>query len=394
MYKRAYYQTIINRLEEPRRFIQVVMGPRQVGKTTTVKQTLQEIKKPYLFFSADMVPATQNSWISDCWANARSKIKFDELNEIILVIDEIQKIKNWSEAVKKEWDDDTFNDINIKVVLLGSSRVMIEKGLSESLAGRFESIKMTHWNYREMQEAFDLNLEQYIYFGGYPGSADLIHDELRWKEYIISSIIDATINKDILINTIINKPALLRQTFELGSAYSGEILSLTKLIGTLQDAGNTTTLTGYLNLLSESGLLCALSKYSVDKSRRRASIPKFQVYNNALKTVFEEFSFKDAVRNPKVWGRIFESAIGAHIACNTFTSGYETYYWRENNYEVDYVIKMGSRMAAIEVKSNNDSNNSGLGVFREKYNPLSSIVVGNGGIPAAEFLSINPLKIL
>jgi predicted AAA+ superfamily ATPase len=271
---------------------------------------------------------------------------------------------------------------------------MIEKGLSESLAGRFESIKMTHWNFREMQEAFDLSLEQYIYFGGYPGAAELIHNELRWKEYIISSIIDATINKDILIHTIINKPALLRQTFELGSAYSGEILSLTKLIGSLQDAGNTTTLTGYLNLLSESGLLCGLSKYSVDKSRRRASIPKFQVYNNALKTVFEDITFNEAIRNPKLWGRIFESAIGAHIACNTFTSGYEAYYWRENNYEVDYVIKMGNRMAAIEVKSNNDTINSGLGVFREKFNPLSSIVIGNGGIPAAEFLSINPIKIL
>jgi hypothetical protein len=394
MFKRAYFQIITDRLNEKRKFIQVIMGPRQVGKTTTVKQFLEETSKPYLFFSADLIPSSQNSWITDCWDNARANMKFNKYDEIILVIDEIQKINNWSEAVKKEWDFDSFHDINIKVILLGSSRVMLEKGLSESLAGRFEAIKMTHWNFLEMQEAFDLSLEQYIYFGGYPGAADLIHNELRWKEYILSSIIDATINKDILMNSVINKPALLRQTFELASSYSGEIVSLTKLIGSLQDAGNTTTLSGYLNLLSESGLLCGLPKYSGDQSRIRASIPKFQVYNNALKNVYEDLKFEEAIRNPKFWGRIFESAIGAHIACNIFTGGYQAYYWRENNQEVDYIIKSGSKIAAIEVKSNNDSASKGLSLFREKYNPQSAFIIGNGGFQPDQFLSDNPIKIL
>ena len=394
MFKRAYFQIITDRLNEKRKFIQVIMGPRQVGKTTTVKQVLEEISIPFLFFSADMIPTSQNSWITDCWDNARAQLKFNQWNEIILVIDEIQKINNWSEAVKKEWDFDSFHDINIKVILLGSSRVMLEKGLSESLAGRFEAIKMTHWNFSEMQEAFDLSLDQYIYFGGYPGAADLIHNELRWKEYILSSIIDATINKDILMNSVINKPALLRQTFELASSYSGEIVSLTKLIGSLQDAGNTTTLSGYLNLLSECGLLCGLPKFCGDQSRMRASIPKFQVFNNALKTVYVDLKFDEAVRNSKVWGRIFESAIGAHIACNTFTSGYQAYYWRENNQEVDYIVKSGSKISAIEVKSNHDSASKGLTLFREKFNPQSALIVGFGGFPPDQFLSQNPIKLI
>ena len=239
MYKRAEYHVIKSRLEEPRKFIQVVMGPRQVGKSTVVKQVLQDLNLPYQQFSADSVPAGNTSWVSDCWAAVRSLKASKGWDSIILVIDEIQKISNWSEAVKKEWDDDTFHDRNIKVLLLGSSRVMLERGLSESLGGRFEEIRMTHWSYPEMRDCFGFTLDQYIYYGGYPGAASLIHDDDRWEQYIQSSIIDATINKDILMNTPISKPALLRQTFELGASYSGELLSLSKMLGSLQDAGNT-----------------------------------------------------------------------------------------------------------------------------------------------------------
>lgn len=282
MYKRAEYQTIKKRLEEPRRFIQVVMGPRQVGKSTVVKQVLKELDIPYQMFSADNVPATNSAWVANCWEATRSLQKNKGYESIVLVIDEIQKITNWSEAVKKEWDDDTFHDRNIKVLLLGSSRVMLEKGLSESLAGRFEEIRMSHWSYMEMKECFGFTLDQYIYYGGYPGAASLIDEEERYLQYIQSGIVDATINKDILMDTPIGKPALLRQTFELGSAYSGQLLSLNKMLGSLQDAGNTATLAGYIHLLDESGLLCGLQKYSIDTARRKASIPKLQVYNNAL----------------------------------------------------------------------------------------------------------------
>jgi len=396
MYKITQYQVIIDRLREPRKFMQVVMGPRQIGKTTVVKQALQALDKeiPHLMFSADNISATQNSWISDCWSTARVQMKLEGKKEMILVIDEIQKLKGWSETVKKEWDDDTFNDINLKVILLGSSRVLLQKGLSDSLAGRFETIKMTHWTYPEMHEAFGLSLDEYIYYGGYPGAVSLIKDPERWSNYVRDSIIDATINKDILFDMAISKPALLRQTFELGASYSGQMVSLTKMVGSLQDAGNTTTLSGYLNVLKDSGLLAGIQKFSMDKARQRASIPKFQVFNNALRNVYSDYSFREAMQNPKVWGHFFESAIGAHLVSGALTGNYEVYYWRDGIWEVDYILKKNNKLAAIEVKSNTDTTNKGLAEFRERYKPYNSLVVGKGGMSAETFLGINPAKLL
>jgi len=294
MYRRKEYTLLKQRLEEPRHFIQVLMGPRQIGKSTLVKQVIKDLPIPHLLFAADDVPTSQKKWISDCWAQARLMLRAQRLKEMVLVIDEIQKLTGWSETVKKEWDADTYNDVPIKVLLLGSSRVLLERGLADSMAGRYEEIRMSHWSYTEMRDAFGWTFEQYVFYGGYPGSAILISDELRWRDYILSSIVDATINKDILQDTVITKPALLRQTFELCAAYSDEIVSLTKMLGQLQDAGNTTTLAGYINLLSQSGLVDGLQKYAMDKARKRASIPKYQVYNNALKDIYVDKSFQDA----------------------------------------------------------------------------------------------------
>ena len=290
--------------------------------------------------------------------------------------------------MKKEWDNDTFHDRNIKVLLLGSSRVMLEKGLSESLAGRFEEIRMSHWSYGEMNECFGFSLEQYLYYGGYPGAASLIDDDDRFSQYVQSAIIDATINKDILIDTPINKPALLRQTFELGSAYSGNILSLNKMLGSLQDAGNTATLAGYLNLLEESGLLCGLQKYSIDAARRKASIPKFQVYNNALKMVYTPLTFSQAIVDRKEWGHIFESGIGAHLVSQAFTHRIDVFYWRERNDEVDFILRKKDKIVAIEVKSNAEKRTDGIEKFRKLFVPHAAIIVGDGGIPASEFLKL------
>ena len=393
MYKRAEYQVITDRLQEPRKFIQVVMGARQVGKSTVVKQVLQDLDMPYQFFSADNVPATKSAWISDCWAAVRSLMENRELKSIILVIDEIQKIADWSEAVKKEWDDDTFHDRNIKVLLLGSSRILLEKGLSESLAGRFEEIRMSHWSYREMQECFGFSLGQYLFYGGYPGAATLIGDEDRFGQYIQSAIIEATINKDILMDTPISKPALLRQTFELGAAYSGELLSLNKMLGSLQDAGNTVTLAGYINLLDESGLLRGLQKFSTDMARRRASIPKFQVYNNALKMVYSPLTFEQAILDRKSWGRIFESGIGAWLVSQAFVHRFEIFYWRERDDEVDFVLRKKGSVVAIEVKSNGEKRTEGLDKFRKLFNPQAAFIVGDGGISAEDFLSMDLRKL-
>lgn len=394
MYQRKQYKTLFSRMREKRRFIQVVMGPRQVGKSTLMKQVVRSLDIPFVFYPADAVPATQLSWISDCWNAARAKMRVEGLKELILVIDEIQKITGWSEAVKKEWDADTFYDVNLKVILLGSSRVMLDKGLADSLEGRFERIILSHWSFAEMRDAFGFTMDQYIYYGAYPGAAELIGDEDRWRDYITGSIVDASINKDILVNEKITKPALLRQTFELSAAYSGNELSYNKMIDQLQDAGNTTTIAGYLNLLSQAGLVCGLNKYAVDLARKKNSVPKHQVYNNALKNIYCVKPFAEALQDSTLWGRLFESAIGAHIMSYAYAGDYKVYYWRTKpGCEVDYVLEKKGRIIAIEVKSNRDTGNVGLTEFKAKYNPYLTLVVGDGGMKAEDFLSIDPVAL-
>ena len=346
-------------------------------------------------FTADAVPAGNLFWISECWETVRRKMKAEGAEEYILVIDEVQKIDSWSEAVKKEWDADTFNDVNIKVVLLGSSRVMLDYGLADSLMGRFERIVMPHWSYPEMREAFGFSLEQYVYFGAYPGAAPLIDDENRWLEYITGSIIEATINKDILQGVKVMKPALLRQAFELASAYSGMELSLTKMMGQLQDAGNVTTLAIYLELLGEAGLVRTLGKYSSDVVRQRNSVPKYQVFNNALKNIYCGKRFGEAIADSRLWGRLFESAIGAYIINSATAGRYKTYYWRDKaGREVDYVLEKNGHLLAIEVKSNTDNSNSGLSEFRKRFKDAKALIVGEGGLKAEDFLQINPMELL
>lgn len=389
MYKRNVYDTIKERMSEPRRFVQVIMGPRQIGKSTVVKQVLDDLDRPFILRSADTVPASYGSWISDCWAEARLLLNVQQLPEVILAIDEIQKIRNWSESVKKEWDSDTLNGINIKVILLGSSRVMLEKGLSESMMGRFEEIRMAHWTFPEMRDAFGLSLDEYIYFGGYPGAAPLIKDEQRWRDYISASMVDATINKDILMDTPIGKPALLRQTFELCAAYSGRIVSLTKLLGALQDAGNTVTLAGYINLLGDSGLITGLQKFSADTARRKASIPKYQVFNNALCSLYSGYSFNEALTDRKKWGVVFESAIGAHIVNSAFSQRFNVHYWRDSNNEVDFILSKNRRVVAVEVNSNDERATAGLQSFKKQFHPDASFIVGSNGIAPETFLSMN-----
>ncbi len=390
MFERVYIEKLKARLEEPRKFIQVVNGPRQVGKTTMITQLLQKFTLPYVFESADSVMNTDNLWVLQTWESARLRMKAAGAKEYLLVIDEIQKIENWSEQVKQQWDKDTREGVNIKVVLLGSSRLLIQKGLTESLAGRFEIFYLGHWSYPEMQSAFGWNIEQYIFFGGYPGSAPLIGEEDRWKNYIKDSLIDTVISRDILMLTRIVKPALLKRLFELGTLYSGQILSYTKLMGELREAGNTTTLSHYLDLLAESGLLGGIEKYAGNMIRKRSSSPKFQVYNNALLSALGNATFSEMVVDPAKWGRMVESSIGAHLINNSITDRYNLYYWREGNQEVDYILEKNGKLIALEVKSGRRSGNAGIKLFADKFHPEKVLLVGTGGIPLEEFLKITP----
>lgn len=379
---RSQSNDLIMRLQEPRRTIQVVAGPRQVGKTTLVKQVLQQLSTPSRFFNADGVEPDDKDWIAARWEEVRALMHFNQYQEMVLVIDEVHKINNWSEQVKREWDADTFNDVNIKVVLLGSSRLLLKKGLTESLAGRFEILSMTHWSFQEMQEAFGWDINQYVYFGGYPGSAPYVNNEARWRKYMRESIIAPAIEKDVLQTTYIYKPALMHQLFHLGCAYSGELLSYNKMLGLLQDAGNATTLVNYLEVLGESKLLTGLPKYVMDASRKYRTIPKLQVYNNALLTALTEgVSYEKVFTDPQLWGRWVESAVGCYLLDKADELDCDLFYWREDNEEVDFVLRRADKLLAIEVKSGKRQSNSGLSTFRQMYNPQHSLVVGGQALP-------------
>jgi len=392
-YIRKQFETLKERILEPRKFMQVVAGPRQVGKSTLVGQVLEQISISHVTEVADGVDPKDSDWIHRIWEAARATMMIRGVEEYLLVIDEVQKIENWSEMVKREWDADTRNHLNLKVVLLGSSRLLLKKGLTESLAGRYELIRMPHWSLREMRDAFGVTLDEYIYFGGYPGPAHMIKDERRWRKYIKDSLVAPAIEKDVIMTSNIYKPALMKQLFELGCSYSAEILSLTKLMGQLQDAGNVTTLAGYLEILDECTLLTALQKYANDETRKRGSIPKYQVYNNALLTAYKGRSFVTDRTDTKAWGRWVESAVGAHLLSMADELDYEVYYWREpsrnkdeNDKEVDFIIDNGSEVTAIEVKSGRRGMNAGLPDFVEAFKPKRSFVVGTGGVSLEDFL--------
>lgn len=397
-YIRKQFGILKERILEPRKFMQVVAGPRQVGKSTLVLQVLNELNIPHSLLAADAVNPEDSDWIHRIWEAARTTMILQGADEYLLVIDEVQKIDNWSEIVKREWDSDTRNRINIKVVLLGSSRLLLKKGLTESLAGRYELIRMPHWSLDEMRDAFGFTLDEYIYYGGYPGSAHLIHDERRWRKYIKDSLVSPAIEKDVIMTTNIYKPALMKQLFELGCSYSAEILSLTKLMGQLQGAGNVTTLSSYLKILDECALLTALYKYANDEARKRGSVPKYQVYNNALMTAYVGRGFaKDRV-DTRAWGRWVESAVGAHLMSMADELDYDVYYWREGSKgedkEVDFIVSFGGKLMAIEVKSGRRGMNSGLPAFTEAFHPDKALVVGTGGVSLEDFLGCDIERLL
>lgn len=390
MFQRVHYQILVGRLKEERRFIQVVLGPRQVGKTTLVEQVLQTVDHPFLSVSADGVGAASSVWLEQQWEAARLMKASSGAADFLLVIDEIQKIPNWSETVKRNWDADTRAGIGLRVVLLGSSRILIQDGLTESLAGRFETIFMGHWTYTEMESAFGVDLDQYVWFGGYPGAAALMHDETRWKAYVRDALIETSISKDILMMTRVDKPMLMRRLFELGCLHSAQILSFNKMLGQLQDARNTVTLSHYLHLLDMAGLLCGLEKYAAQLIRQRSSSPKFQVHNTAIIAAQRHETIGMARIDGQLWGRSVESTVGAHLINDATTGGYRVSYWRERNAEIDFVMERAGEVIGIEVKSNHEAGTQGMSEFKEKFRPKRVLLVGSAGLPLQEFLKIRP----
>ncbi len=377
--------TLARRLAEPRRFIQVVAGPRQVGKTTLVGQVMEGSHLATVFASADEPALRGPEWIAQQWDAARLAAGG---RASVLVLDEVQKIPGWSESVKRLWDEDTRQKLRVKVVVLGSAPLLIQRGLSESLAGRFEVLHLPHWSLAEMREAFGWPVERFLYYGGYPGAAPLVREPARWRRYVLDALVETTISRDVLLLTRVDKPALLRRLFELGCRYSGQILSYTKMLGQLHEAGNTTTLAHYLDLLSGAGMVTGLAKFAGEAVRQRGSSPKLQVLNTALMSAQSGLGFDEARADHEFWGRLVESAVGAHLANAAVVGECELFYWRDHNREVDFVVRRGRELTAIELKSGRTHEaQPGLAAFAEAFKPRRRLLVGGDGVPLEEFLS-------
>ena len=384
MFARVLVSHLVERLNEPRRFIQIVAGPRQTGKTTAVVQALEKLQSPRRFVSADDPNIVSAEWLRNEWEQARALAK---ANEAILVIDEIQKVGRWSSIVKLLWDEDSRMRVDLKVVLTGSSSLLLQKGLDESLMGRFEILYSPHWNYTECKEAFGYSLDDFLFFGGYPGAAALINDETRWARYMGASIVEPTISQDVLLMEEVRKPSLLRSLFMLGSRYSAQELSFTKILGQLQDAGNTVTLAHYLDLLGRAGMLTGLQNYSGNQIRVRKSSPRFMVYDTSLMTYAEGTNRQRLLGDAAARGRLVESAVGAYLLARGSEEGFEVYWWRERDNEVDFVIKKGGRLTAVEVKSGRVKNAGGGLAFKKLYPEALSLIVGSANLGLEDFLS-------
>ena len=406
-FQRSQVTTVCLRLAEDPHQLIALFGPRQTGKTTILHQVLAQIDLDSLYLAVDKHDSSppfvlsdetevtfpisrlrDTSWLVSSWERARREAeRFGR--GFVLVFDEIQKIPRWSETIKGLWDADRARGLPMRVVILGSAPLLIQSGLHESLAGRFELIRVPHWSFNEMSEAFGFDLPTYLYFGGYPGAARFVRDQARWREYILDALIEPNIERDLLLMTRVDKPALLKRLFELGAAYSGQILSYTKMLGQLQDAGNTTTLARYLDLLSSAGLLTGLPKYSNRPHLRKGSSPKLNVLNTALMTAGSGYSFDEAKADRTFHGRLVESAVGAHLF-NTAASDIRLHYWRDTPFEVDFVLQRGIQLIPVEVKSGAKTRSlQGMAAFEQRFRPRRSLIVGEGHIPLDEFLTVS-----
>ena len=388
---RSEVSILEQRLRSGSERIQVLFGPRQVGKTTIARQVLKKLAWPFHSATADAVGTATTTWLLGQWEQARLLARLSPQSPSLLVLDEVQKIPNWSEFVKKLWDEEKAQDSELRVVILGSSPLLMQRGLGESLAGRFEIIPVTHWTFLEMQQAFGWTLDEYIYFGSYPGAHDLIADPERWSRFIMEALIETTLSRDIFLMARVDKPALFRQLFELGCLASGQILSFQKILGQLQDAGNATTLAGYLHLMEGAGLLAGIPKFAAATIRRKASSPKFQVFNQALLTAWQGVGLEAAKSDCEFWGRLVESAVGAHLLNSSRSEAIKITYWNESNREIDFIVEHKSEVLALEVKSGRRTAKiSASEAFAKQQPQARFLTIGSGGLPLLEFFSMSP----
>lgn len=382
---------IERRLSRPPPLLQVVVGPRQVGKSTAARAIAARWAGPVHAAAADLPLPPGPEWIEAQWTLAR---RYPARPAPLLVLDEVQKVRGWSESVKALWDEDRAAGRSLRVLLLGSSALLLSRGASESLAGRFFLHRCPHWSFDECRRAFGWDLDRFIFFGGYPGAAPLADDEPAWRAYVTDSLIDTVLSRDVLAMQTVAKPALLRHLFGLAAAFPAQILSYNKMLGQLQDAGNTTTLAHYLRLLERAFLVSGLERFSAGRARTRGSSPKLVLWNDALVTAVGLRSFAETRADSALWGRLVENAVGAHLLGRLEDPIYEVTYWRERNQEVDYVVRAGTRVWGLEVKSGRPARLPGLEAFLRSHRKAVPLVIGSGGLPVAEFLASDPRELL
>lgn len=390
--RRAIVGDVLAGLTRPPDLMQIIVGPRQVGKTTAAHQIGDDWEGPVRYAAADLPLPPGPEWIQSQWELARRDASGGRTP--LLILDEVQQVTGWSEAVKANWDADRASRTSIRVLLLGSSALLLTKGANESLAGRFFLHRCVHWSFPECREAFGWALERWIYFGGYPGAAPLANDDVTFRAYVRDALVEPAIARDVLAMQTVAKPALLRQLFALCCLYPARILSYTKMLGQLQDAGNTTTLAHYLRLLETAFLASGLDRFKAGHAARKASSPKLVVWNNALVTSLGLAGFEEARGDGSLWGWLVENAVGAHLLNHLQGAPHVVSYWRERADEVDFVVRAGEEVWAIEVKSGRPGRAKGLAAFLHRHPRARPLIVGSGGMPLEEFFSTDPVNIL
>lgn len=389
-YEREIVSEVLASLSKSRSLLHILVGPRQVGKSVASIQISEKWPGSVLRESADQPLPPGPEWIRTHWERASTKRN----ERVLLILDEVQKVRGWSEIVKSLWDAEHTRQNPLNVLLLGSSSLLMQKGLTESLSGRFLLFRCSHWGYREMNTAFGIDFNHWLFYGGYPGSVPLMGDEEIWAGYIRDSLIETVISRDVLQLQTVAKPSLLRHLFFFAASAPAQVVSYNKMLGQLLDAGNTTTLAHYLHLLGSAFLLRGLEKYRGGSVKKRGSSPKLVLLNNALISAISGYPFDEALANPSWWGRLVENAVGAHIVSCSQGLPWEVLYWRESNAEVDYVVKTPRKLWAIEVKSKRPRGFTGLKIFCQRWTNAIPLVIGPGGVPLEEFFSTDPRDLL
>jgi len=393
MITRSVFYPLVQRLHSPRCRIQVLFGPRESGKTTLAQQAIQAFAGRATYVSSDGPTAIDAFDLEQKWELARLECR--RSGRWLLILDEVQRTAGWSAVARRLRDGDAGEGLDLRVLMIGSSMPLLDAGLKSDLQGLYDMTPTGHWSYAEIQERFGWTLDQYIYFGGYPRTAEMLANEEGWRAFLLEQVIETALARDVLLSAQVAKPSLLRSFFRLACTHSAEVLSFQKMTTQLPGAGNTTTLSGYLELLQGAGLVRGLQKFDDGEERKRGSIPKLQVFNSGLATALSGWTYESARGDGDRWGRLVESAIGAHLANAAVTGEIDDLcYWRERNRDVAFVIRAGNRIVALDVKAGQRKiSMPGIEVFARAFRPYRRLEVGAEGIPVEEFLRISPREL-